>query len=146
MKTTRFSLLALGLTILISCRSNKQTDNPETLKKVLTDYFNGIEEKNHKKMLESTTDNFILFEMGKVWNNDSVFKNIERNLPFEVKYKFDNLKINMDNNSGDITYFNKADFIFNDTLKLHFNWIESATFRKKDGIWKMNFLHISTRK
>jgi hypothetical protein len=142
----QFSLIAVGLTILISYKATRQMDNPEILKKVLTDYFKGIEEKNHKKMIEATTEDFTIYEMGKVWNNDSVFQNLERNLPFEVKYKFDSLKIKVDSNSGDVTYFNQADFIFSDTIIQHFNWIESATFRKQNGLWKMNFLHISTRR
>lgn len=35
-------------------------------------------------------------------------------LNFTAEYKFDNLKIKVDNSSGNINYYNHRDFIFND--------------------------------
>lgn len=146
MKYAKVSGLILGLGLLLNCQSNKSPDNPDKLKTVLLNYFDGIKNKDFKKMAKATTGDFILYEMGRVWNNDSVFKNIKSNLPFTVEFKPDNFKINVDNMSGDITYFNQADFVFSDTIKQSLSWIESATFRKTEGGWKMNFLHITKRK
>jgi lysophospholipase L1-like esterase len=44
-----------------------------------------------------------------------------------------------------MTYTNHADFVFSGTHKLSLDWIESATFRKINGEWKMNFLSVTTR-
>ena len=97
-------------------------------------------------MNEITTNDFVLYEDGKVWNNDSLIKFLNKFPKLTVEYKFDNLIINVDKTSGDMTYFNHADFVLNDTTKMNLNWIESATFRKIDGNWKINFLHSSIRK
>jgi Domain of unknown function (DUF4440) len=139
--TTVFIIPFLG--ILTGFQSNQRRDNPELLKDVLTSYFTGIEQKDFAKMKAVTTNDFILYEDGLVWNNDSVFMNIKKHLPFTVKYKMDKFKIYVDNMSGDMTYINHADFVFRNGDKLSVDWIESATFRKIDGIWKMNFLHLT---
>jgi len=144
-KTTLLSvILCIGL--LCRAQPNQTTDNPEQLKKVLTSYFTGIENKDFAIMKAVTTEDFVLYENGSVWNNDSAFMNIKRHLPFTVKYKMDNFKIYVDRMSGDMTYTNHADFVFSDNSKLSLDWIESATFRKVDGIWKMNLLHLTEKR
>lgn len=137
--------LILYLGLFASCQQSKSTDEAEKLKTVLITYFDGIKNKDFKKMTEVTTDDFILYEMGRVWNNDSVFHNIEENLPFEVEYTFDNFKISVDNMSGHMSYSNNGAFVFNDTTKQSFSWIESAAFKKSNEGWKMSFLHITER-
>ena len=62
------------------------------------------------------------------------------------EWKFDKIKVNIDNESGDISYLNHGEFVINDTIKMKFDWVESATFRKVDGKWKMNLLHSTVRK
>jgi hypothetical protein len=44
-----------------------------------------------------------------------------------------------------MTYTNHADFVFKVTNKVALDWIESATFRKIAGEWKMNFLQATLR-
>lgn len=144
--THRFiSVLILSSGLIVGCGPGKPTDDPEVLKNVLISYFDGIKNKDFKKMTEATTDDFLLYEMGRVWNNDSVFVNIKENLPYTVEYKFDNFKISVDNISGHMSYSNNGIFTFNDTTKQSFSWIESAAFRKSEEGWKMNFLHITER-
>jgi hypothetical protein len=137
-------VIALGL--LSSFRPNQPQDSPEQLKAVVSSYFEGIENVDTARMRAVTTSDFILYEDGRVWNNDSAFMNIRRHLPFTVKYKLDHFKINVDTKSGDMTYTNHADFVFRNSQKLSLDWIESATFRKEDGVWKMNFLQVTIRK
>lgn len=139
-------LLLLAPTLLPACRSNTPPDDPEILKKLVTSYFEGIETKDFEKLKALTTDDFVLYEDGLVWNNDSAFKNIRRHIPFTVKYKLDNFKIFVDSRSADMTYSNHADFVFHDTDRLSLDWIESATFRKMPAGWKMNFLHLTVTK
>jgi hypothetical protein len=146
MKKMAILSLILSGGLVASSQSNQTTDNPQLLKDALTGYFTGIENKDTAKMRAVTTDDFILYEDGRIWNNDSAFMNIRRNLPFTVKYTMDNFKIYVDSKSGDMTYVNHADFVFGKDSKLSLDWIESASFRKIDGIWKINFLAATLRK
>ena len=138
-------LLIVTSVLIESCSEHKASDDFHELKRVFESYFHAIETKDYKKLRDETTENFMLYEMGRVWNNDSVIVNIERNLPFEVRYTFKEHKIHVDQNSGDITCFNHGEFVFGDSTAQSFDWIESATFRMIDGKWKMNFLHITER-
>lgn len=137
-------LLALG--VLSSCKQTQSTDDPQILASVLQDYFDGVRNRDVNKLKAVTTDDFVLFEDGRVWTNDSLINSLSAFKSVRGTIKPDNMKINVDHSSGDVTYFNHADFIINDTIPMKFNWIESATFRKVDGKWKMNFLHSTVRK
>ncbi|HEY5750667.1 MAG TPA: nuclear transport factor 2 family protein [Chryseolinea sp.] len=143
MKATSILALISGLALFCACQQHKPADDPEKLKSVLLAYFDGIRNKDFKKMTDATTDDFVLYEMGRVWSNDSVFKEMKK-FPYTVVYKFDNFKINIDLQSGHMTYNNHGEFAF-DSTKQSFDWIESAAFRKTEVGWKMYFLHITER-
>jgi len=137
--------IVLTCVVLIACKQNRSADDTELLKRTLTDYFDGISNKDFLKMKQATTSDFILFEDGRVWNNDSAFSNIRKHVPFTVKYTLTDLKIQIDQNSGYAIYDNHADFVF-DGQEETIDWIESAIFiRTKEG-WRMNFLHLTERK
>ncbi len=144
MKTITILTIILGLGLLTNCEQKK--DDPEILKNILIDYFDGIKTQDLEKLNSLTTRDFVLFEDGKIWTNDSLVKINEKFNSFKLDWKFDNIKVNMDESSGDIVYFNHGDFVFNDTIKMKIDWLESATFRKVDGKWKMNFLHSTVKK
>jgi hypothetical protein len=142
----KFSILTiiLGLGLLTNCKQKK--DDPEILKNILTDYFDGIKTQDLEKLNSLTTSDFVLFEDGVIWSNDSLVKPIPNVKSFKGNWTFDNIRVNMDESSGDIVYFNHGDFVINDTIKMKIDWLESATFRKVDGKWKMNFLHSTVKK
>jgi hypothetical protein len=144
MKTITILTIILGLGLLTNCEQKK--DDPEILKNILIDYFDGIKTQDLEKLNSLTTSDFVLFEDGKIWTNDSLVTINEKFNSFKLDWKFDNIKVNMDESSGDIVYFNHGDFVFNDTIKMKIDWLESATFRKVDGKWKMNFLHSTVKK
>ncbi len=73
---TKTLLHAFILMFFISCQPTK--DDPENLKQVLVAYFEGVASKDLKKLNDVTTSDFILFEDGKVWNNDSLVYGIEQ--------------------------------------------------------------------
>jgi ketosteroid isomerase-like protein len=141
---TKLLLLTLCLVVLTSCQQKK--DDPEVLKQILTDYFDGIKTQDINKLNSLTTDDFVLFEDGKIWTNDSLVTIKDKFKSFKGDWKFDNMKVNIDQSSGDITYYDHGEFVLNDTINMKFDWLESATFRKTDGKWKMNFLHSTVRK
>jgi hypothetical protein len=137
-------VLILGLGLLTNCQ-DKSTDDPEMLKRVLVNYFDGIKTNNHKKMTDAITDDFLLYENGHAWNNDSVYMNMERNAPYSVEFIFDNVKIRVDQMSGHMTYDEHAHFVFQDTIKANLNFLGSAAFRKSKEGWKMYFLQATKK-
>ena len=143
MRTTFY--WATGLLLLAACHSGGHTDDPALLQLVLTDYFDGINEHDTAKMRAVTTEDFILYEDGLVWNNDSAFMNIRRHLPFTVKYTLGDMRMFVDEHSGDCVYTNRADFVFHDSIHKRIEFLESASFRKTTTGWKMNVLHATVR-
>jgi hypothetical protein len=137
---------ALAIMSLTAGKSKPSNDDPEKLKTVLNSFFNSIGTHDLEKLRSAVTSDFILYEDGKLWSIDSAFMNIKRNLPFSVSYKMDNMKFFVDSESGDVTYTNHGDFVFNNSEKLSLDWLESATFRKINGAWKINFLQATVRK
>jgi hypothetical protein len=145
MKTTTTWMLMLFV-LLTACQQTKPTDNPELLKAVLINYFEGIKAHDISTMNAATTSDFVLYEDGKIWNNDSLMRELNKFPGYKGEFKLENLNIAVDQISGSIRYLNHGDFVLNDTTKLSFNWIESANFVKKDESWKINFLHSTVRK
>jgi hypothetical protein len=139
-------LLLLQLGLFTSCVDSKRTDDPEKLKAVLTGYFDGIKTKDFEKMKSLTTRDFILYEDGKVFNNDSLINLIKTFNKFTARYSFDNVRINVDTRIGNMSYLNHGEFVFNDTAHVTFNWLESAAFQKIGDDWKLQFLHSTIRK
>ena len=148
MKAKLITLACFALTIiaLTAGKSKPSNDDPEKLKTVLNTFFNSIGTHDLEIFKSTVTSDFILYEDGRLWNIDSAFMNIKRNLPFTVTYKMDNMKFFVDKESGDVTYTNHGDFVFHNSQKLSLDWVESATFRKINGDWKINFLQATVRK
>jgi len=126
-------------------RLRRVADDPAGLKQLVIDFFRGIERKDTVALRRLTTADFVLYEEGLVWNNDSGFANIRRNLPFFVRYELSGFVLHGDVNSGDARWMNHADFVFDDTVHRSYDWIESATFRKTAEGWRINFLSVARR-
>lgn len=139
------AILILGLGLLVGCAQNKPKDDPEMMTQILLNYFDGIKNNDHKKMTDAITGDFLLYENGHAWNNDSVYMNMERNSPYTVEFKFDNFKIAVDNKLGHMTYNEHANFVFLDTIKADLSFLGSAAFRKEGEEWKMYFLQATKK-
>lgn len=135
-------ILPLAFLCMISCQKPAGYVDPEILKNVLYSYYDGIKDHDRQKMISSTTGDFLLYEQGKIWNNDSVFAEMDRH-PYTVKFSFNDFHATVDNGTGHLAYQVNADFVFDDTVDLHLHFIESAAFIKRDDVWKMNFLHVT---
>jgi lysophospholipase L1-like esterase len=134
-----------ALLLLTACHSGGHPDDPALLQRVLTDYFEAIGTHDTAKLKALTTQDFILYEDGLVWNNDSAFKNIRRHLPFSVKYTLGDMRMFVDEHSGDCVYTNRADFVFHDSDNVRIDFLETASFRKTEAGWKINVLHVTVR-
>jgi uncharacterized protein DUF4440 len=140
-------LLIFGLAIfaLVAFRDHSNNNDEESLKKVLLDYFDGIKNMDTVKMKNVTTADIVIYEEGKEYNNDSVFRDMRNISPYKAEFNFDNFKIFADKQSGYMSYYETAHFIVRDTLKLDLNFLGSAAFRKEAGEWKMSLLHSTQR-
>lgn len=140
------SLLVLVFLVASICCSPEKKTDPEIFRQLLTSYFDGIKHRDVAKMNSLTTSDFVLFEDGRVWNNDSLVNYLNRNKSFDGEWTFDNLRINVDKSSADAILFNHGELTINDTLHLKFDWIESVMFRKVGNDWKINLYHSTVRK
>ncbi|MBS1580217.1 MAG: hypothetical protein JST29_11305 [Bacteroidetes bacterium] len=132
------SIICIGL--LLSCNSSKGIDQSKELIKVLNDYFDGIKKNDLVKMKQNTTVDYQLFESGKIWNNDSLFNDLQRFKDTKIEFRLDNFKVLINENIGHIAYFNHGEIYKKDTLVRTINWIENAVFKKDNDQWKIYFL------
>jgi ketosteroid isomerase-like protein len=133
-------------TVFSSCQSDDDTPaKKEELKKILTDYFNALTNKDTIALRSLTTDNFVLFDEGAVYDNASAVKAMAKRKPFKVTFSFDSLNIHMDKKNASAYYFRKAQFTFDDTIHMPATFLESATFNKEGDKWKLRFLQSSYR-
>lgn len=139
-------ILPIFAILLTTACEQAPNDDPAELKKVLTDYFDGIKTSDFQKMKDVTTADYVLFEDGRIFNNDSLINVLRGFGNFKGEFTLEILKTNVDNATGNLYYLNKGEFVFNDTAHVTYNWIESATFRKIDDEWKIDFLHSTVRK
>jgi ketosteroid isomerase-like protein len=146
MKSLAKVFIALNLSLIILSCQHKPNDDPEKVKQVLPDYFDGIKTKDFQKMKDVTTVDFVLFEDGKVFNNDSLINLINSFPKYSVDYTFSEFNIAVDQEIAHIYYHNQGAFILNDTTHMNYKWLESASFRKVNDQWKMNFLHSTVKK
>ncbi|WP_433937222.1 nuclear transport factor 2 family protein [Sorangium cellulosum] len=140
---------ALPLLILAgtasACQPNRP-DSPEKLKAVIVAYFDCISRKDFTRMKSLTTPEFIIFENGKVIDNDGLIAVINGSPITRADYSFDNFRVNVDSSSGSVIYFNHGKFMTNDTSVLTRDWLESATFKKVGNEWKLDFIHSTVKK
>ncbi len=129
-----------------SCSEKNSGEDSETIMAVLNEYLDGIKTRDKKKLDSVTTKDFVLFEDGKYYNNDSLINLLNTFDAFTGSYKLDSVRINVDNNIGRVYYISRGDFTLNDTTRLTYIWLESATFTKINGEWKMDFMHSTIRK
>jgi len=144
MKYFAIACCFLGLILVSSYRKNK-SDESEAMKQALLNYFDGIKNHDTLKMSRATTDDIRIYEEGNVWTNDSVFAQMRR-LHYSVNFKFDHFKIDVDDMLGHMSYFEEADFIFNDTSKHNLYYLGSAACKKEKDGWKLCFLHSDKHK
>ena len=117
--------------------------DPGVFRELVVTYFNGVATKDFRKMVSVTTEDFVVYEFGKKWNNDSAFRNIQYHEPFRVKFTMTDFVVFMDERSGDATYHSQADFVFGDTDRVQLSFIETAAFRKTVTGWKIKMIQVS---
>lgn len=143
----KIGLVFIGVGVL-SCFGGVRAEDGDsvTLKRLVAAYFDGVATKSFVELDSVVTRDFQIYEDGKVWNNDSVFHNIQYNQPFTVKFTLTNFRIFTDTRSGEVRYHSQADFVVADTIKFTLNFLETALFRKTVAGWKISLIHVTYEK
>lgn len=109
---------------------------------VFDDVWGGVDST---KILNYHTEDFIILEQGKVWDNDSIRTYIRGQLAREDRPKriniMDYISINKYGESMQIAYRNHADFVRADTIATTANWMESALAVKTKEGWRLKMMH-----
>lgn len=142
MKFVAHKLFILGL-IVVSC-TGPDASVQDVVKEVVENYYEGIRQHDKESMISATTSDFILYEDGKVWNNDSVFREMGRHR-YSVNFTFTDFEVVVERDQAYASYHVDAGFVFDDSLEHNLNFIENAAFRKNDGRWQMSLLQVCDR-
>jgi len=141
------TFIFISLLAFIGCQQ-KENDQNELAKveKVFQSYFDGISKFDYQAMRQTCSPDYLLFEDGTVWTVEdhiNFLKSLEGK--GTIKYKFTDVKRNIDDSVAWITHRNIGDATINNN-QVHFEWIESAVFHRQNDEWKMVLLHSTTAK
>jgi ketosteroid isomerase-like protein len=141
------ALMLYAMLLAASCASDNDTpEKKEELKKIIADYYNALTNRDTVALKDLTTDNFVLWDDGVIFTNQTAIKAISGGKSFKATFSFDSLNIHMDKRNASVYYFKNAEFVFNDTIHMPAKFLESATFNKEGNKWKLRFLQSSPRK
>lgn len=144
MKLLNFMLLTLVL--MIGCRA-EDTDRQADVKNVETtlhSFYESIESFDYQSLRSITSDDYTLIEDGPVWTVDSLVNRMEQlEGEAELSYELSDIETTVEGGTAWMKYQNNG-VITRGGHEEHFNWTESAVFRKSEEGWKMTLLH-STR-
>ena len=115
----------------------------EKARKVIVDYFRAISENDFEALHNLSTRDYVLFENGHTWNNDSLIRSIQGMPGAVIAYEFEAFDFEADCNGSFVHYRNHGTVTLNDTTQLDITWVESAYVKKVDSLLKLDFLHSS---
>ncbi|MGB0524849.1 MAG: hypothetical protein ACPGJS_17885 [Flammeovirgaceae bacterium] len=145
MKTFIWFALAF---LLFACtpkqESCKQVSSAEA-EKVVKDYFIALQERDFEKLHALSTKDYILFDQGFIWNNDSIINVFLKKPTLKINYELKDFNTQTDCNSAFVSYLNYGVIHLGDT-SYNKNWTESAAVRRVDGEVKLAFLHSTAMK
>ena len=144
----RSTIIVIAIISLFpSCRPDDNGQaKKEELKNIIIDYYNALAKKDLKKANSLTTSNFILFEDGRIYNNQVAIDSVAKMGQFSFSTTIDSLNVHVDKKNASAYYFRKADFTFPPDVMFSVHFLESCTFNKEDDKWKLRFLQTSVRK
>lgn len=130
----------------ISCNSKREGNVAKAeLTELVTVYYNALAEKNEQKLKEITAENFVLFDNGQIYNNESSLKMVRELPPFKASFKLDSANSHIGKNDASMYYLREASFTMADSTYPVVKFLESATFLKVEDKWKIRFIHSTLR-
>ena len=135
----KFFVFAFFLSLSTSLYAQSEKEKAQ---KVVVDFFEALSAMDSRLIDPLVTKDFILLEMGEVWNADTLKSKMV--LPKGIKFKrtnyLDFIKTDVQNNIAWISYHNRAEIVWNDGVRM-LKWLESAVLVKENDIWKISLLH-----
>jgi SnoaL-like domain len=144
MKGSTVTLLCLAF--VAGCQLSRESeDEAAGVRSGLDRFFAAISRFDYDGLRAAGTADYVLVEDGLVWNMDSLVATVQglQKDGLRITYALEDLHPRIAGSVAWTTYRNRG--ILSgpkgaDTLR----WVESAVFRKEDGVWKLALLH-STR-
>jgi hypothetical protein len=127
---------------------SNETDK-KLIKNLVMESFDEIWSKLNSKNIEKYyTKDFLLFENGEVWNNDTIANYLDKALldkpnPTRIN-TIEIIDTKVTNKTAWVAYHNYATFSIDGKIVFKAHWLESATAILTDKGWKLDMLH-STR-
>jgi len=145
-KGKKFALVLIVLVFVTrGCQQQPEDFKTEVkkLEAMIHELFEVIDGHDYQALRDICTENFVLFEVGKIMNMDQT---IEFLRPFKGKGEatrtFENIQVYVDGTAAWIHLKHKAVRAL-DGYERSINWFESAGLRKVEGMWKFAFYHNS---
>jgi ketosteroid isomerase-like protein len=145
-KGKKFALVLIALVFVTSgCQQQSENSKKEEkkLKAMIHELFEVIDRHDYQALRDICTEDFVLFEVGKIMDIDQTIEFIR---PFrgkgEVTRTFENIQVYVDGTAAWIHLKHKA-VRAGDGHERSINWFESAGLRKVEGMWKFALYHNS---
>jgi hypothetical protein len=134
-------IIAIFFLFMASTSFGQQADSTQ-IKNTIADFFGVFSEFDVKYMERTVVPEFELYDVGLVWNIDSVRNYIAKGKSFEKRENhFDFIKFNFRKNLAWVSYWNTAVFISESGKNRKVKWLESAILEKRKGKWLLLQLH-----
>ena len=140
--------LTLSLLFTVSCVNNKPITEQEVKDTILGmfDSFS-VESDNINNFKNYVTDDYVLYEIGKVMTADDFIEFAQTFNTIEDDWTISDWNISIDKNSAHAYFKNQGRFVtLNDGKKelLNYDWHESAYLVRQDGKLKIKFYFSDT--
>jgi hypothetical protein len=136
--------IAFILLVLIAAdRAHGQSmPDKKEVENTIVRLFEGLSALSEEKIQAEVTEDFLLFEVGEVWNADSLVQAIApmKKRAFSRKNYFQFVKTEVKGDMAWTSYDNKAEIEVDGRIR-NVHWLESAVLIKQKGKWKIKFLH-----
>jgi ketosteroid isomerase-like protein len=119
-----------------------QQDARKNIEKALVDYFNALAVQDLSTLKRYSTEDILILENGATWNMDTIVNrvNIAKGMVLKRTNHLRFLRTEVHGDQGFVAYDNRADIVMADQVVTR-HWLESANLVKRDGVWKIWFLH-----
>ena len=127
--------------LLVSCTSSiDKRENEKMVKKMLNDFITAVQDKDFAELEKLTTDDFVIYENGLVWDFEEFSRKLEEYDSVTIKYDLTDLNLLVDAQTAHAQFHNVGTFNHPDTT-IVLKFIESAAFVKENDNWQIKFYH-----
>ncbi len=134
-------LIIIVAVLALGCQTAPQKKGrPADVEKVLRLFVDAVAQSDMELIDQLVSPGFIIYENGKIWNVDSLYKALEGYRDIKISYNIENVDITADYNTARAIFTNTGTFDFTNTVTT-LKFAESATFVKINNQWKVEFYH-----